>query len=102
MTVDTLKAPVDAVPTEASARLVQWWGETMAVLDEIRTAAHAVAAHARAEGDPLEGRIDARGLDCFADRLGDLITSGFGECPPLPQMILTDPIAGAVKEGSAA
>src|SRR6185312_5596543 len=29
-----------------------------------------------------------------ASRLGDLVTSEFGDCPPQPQMILTDPVEG--------
>jgi hypothetical protein len=74
------------------AKLIQWWGETQAILTELAVTARAIARHARTDGDPLYLQIIPNYLIDFAMRLEDDATN-LSNNPPMPGRALFDPLA---------
>lgn len=82
-------SPGEAVTAaEPRARLVAWWGETLATLEAISDTANDVARHASREESPLYRCIDPEALYHFAGELGDLTTNLYNN-EPVP---IHDPI----------
>ena len=94
MTATVVPMPeLPAVDNSALAKLIQWWGETQAVLVELAVMARRIAKHACIEGGPLEGQIIPSELMTFALGLEDLATE-LSSNPPMPGRELYDPLAG--------
>ncbi len=77
--------------------LVAWWGETMAILNEIGYTAHRVAKQLQ-PGGTLEGLMNADELDLFASSMEEYATD-LSNNPPRPGVELPDPLESTGPNG---
>jgi hypothetical protein len=74
-------------------KLLQWWADTHATLEEIGATAHRIAQHADHPASPLHGLVDGDDLYSWSNSLGEMATELLN-IPIEPLTAPADPTAG--------